>query len=113
MLDPGVGSSDVLRKERKRTISRGRKRSRTRRSSTHLQSSESDLSENGTELSGSSGNSVGGRSVSGREGLSGDDEGGGVGSEVLKGRKGRGKRRSSFVVETLEDRKSFCAPGRS
>lgn len=42
-----------------------------------------DLSEDCTELSGRSGDTVSSRSVAGREDFSGNDEGSGVGSEVL------------------------------
>jgi len=46
--------------------------------------SETDLGDDGTELSGGSRDTVTGGSVSGGEDLTRDDEGGGVGSEVLE-----------------------------
>lgn len=45
------------------------------------------LGDDGTELAGTSRDTVGGGTVAGREHLTGDDEGGGVGSEVLRVRR--------------------------
>lgn len=49
-----------------------------------LQTGESDLGNDGTELARGSADTVGGGAVSGREDLTRDDEGRGVGSEVLE-----------------------------
>jgi hypothetical protein len=62
------------------------------RTGTNGESETYDLGDDGTELAGSSRDSVGGGTVASREDLSGDDEGGGVGSEVLDCRSGRGVR---------------------